>query len=54
MKILIADDQPMIVEDLLDELSTLRPDAMCLGTSNPSEIVSLFKQYSFDIVFFIN
>ncbi len=51
MKILIADDQPMIVEDLLDELSTLRPDAMCLGTSNPSEIVSLFKQYSFDIVF---
>ncbi|MEE3449878.1 MAG: response regulator [Acutalibacteraceae bacterium] len=51
MKILIADDQPMIVEDLLDELSTLRPNAMCLGTSNPSEIVSLFKQYSFDIVF---
>ncbi len=51
MKILIADDQPMIVEDLLDELSHLHPNAMCLGTSNPSEIVPLFKAYAFDIVF---
>ena len=51
MKILIADDQPMVVEDLLDELSHLHPNAMCLGTSNPSEIVPLFKAYAFDIVF---
>ena len=51
MKILIADDQPMIVEDLLDELSNLRPGTMCLGTSSPSEIVSIFKEYIFDIVF---
>lgn len=51
MKILIADDQPTIVEDLLDELSQLRPEAMCLGTSKPSDIIPLFKQYSFDIVF---
>lgn len=51
MKILIADDQPMVVEDLLDELSELSPKAMCLGTSDPSEIISLFKEYSFDIVF---
>ena len=41
----------MIVEDLLDELSHLHPNAMCLGTSNPSEIVPLFKAYAFDIVF---
>lgn len=51
MKILIADDQPTIVEDLLDELSQRRPEAMCLGTSKPSDIIPLFKQYSFDIVF---
>ncbi len=51
MKILIADDQPMIVEDLLDELSHLCPDAMCIGTSDPHEIVPLFNEYLFDIVF---
>ena len=39
MKILIADDQPMIVEDILDELETLFPEAQCVGTSEPSETV---------------
>ncbi len=51
MKILIADDQPMIVEDMLDELQNLYPDAECIGTSEPSEIVSLFGEYRFDVVF---
>jgi len=51
MKILIADDQILIVEDLLDELSTLFPESMCLGTSKPSEIIPMFRKYAFDVVF---
>ncbi len=50
MKILIADDQPMIVEDILDELQTLFPGAECIGTSEPSEIIALFKEHLFDVV----
>jgi DNA-binding LytR/AlgR family response regulator len=50
MKILIADDQPMIVEDILDELQTLFPGAECIGTSEPSEIIALFKEQLFDVV----
>lgn len=41
----------MIVEDLLDELSTLFPESMCLGTSKPSEIIPMFRKYAFDVVF---
>ena len=51
MKILIADDQPAIVEDLIDELSKLRPKAECIGISEPSDIVTLFSERLFDIVF---
>ena len=51
MKILVADDHQFIVEDLKEELSELVPDAMCVGTSDPSEIIPLFDQHRFDIVF---
>ena len=51
MKILVADDQPMIVEDIIDELKNLRPAAICIGTSEPSEIFPLFAEHRFDIVF---
>ena len=51
MKILVADDQPMIVEDIIDELKNLRPAAICIGTSEPSEILPLFAEHRFDIVF---
>lgn len=51
MKILIADDHQMIVEDLKDEISKLLPDALCIGTSEPEEIIPLFEQYRFDVVF---
>ncbi|HBI52191.1 MAG TPA: response regulator receiver protein [Ruminococcaceae bacterium] len=51
MKILIADDHQMIVEDLKDEISKLVPDALCIGTSEPEEIIPLFEQYRFDVVF---
>ncbi len=51
MKILIADDHQFIVEDLKDELAELMPDALCMGTSDPNEILPLFRQHRFDIVF---
>lgn len=51
MKILVADDHDMIVKDILDELSKILPDAMCVGTSEPEEIIPLFKQHRFDVVF---
>lgn len=50
MKILIADDQPMIVEDILDELEKLFPESERVGTSEPSEIIKLFKEHLFDVV----
>ena len=50
MKILVADDQPVIVEDILDEMSKLRPEAQCIGISDPSKIFETFKKHLFDIV----
>ena len=49
MKILIADDHRLIVDDLLDELSRIVPDAMCIGTSDPEQVVPLFDEYGFDV-----
>lgn len=51
MKILIADDHKYIVEDLKDELSELAPEALCIGTTEPDEILPLFEKHLFDIVF---
>jgi two-component SAPR family response regulator len=51
MKILVADDHKFIVDDLLDELSELLPDAKCTGTCDPSEVMPLFHQNLFDVVF---
>ena len=50
MKVLIADDHPMIVDDLIDETEKLLPAAQCTGTSNPSEVLQLFRQNLYDIV----
>jgi len=50
MKILIADDHALIVEDLIDEVKRLIPDAECIGTSNPREITELFAAHQFDVV----
>lgn len=50
MKILIADDHPMIVDDLKDETEHLLPGAVCICTSNPAEILPLFEQHRCDIV----
>ena len=32
MRILVVDDQPLIVDDILDELKGIVPEAECVGT----------------------
>ena len=51
MKILIVDDHKLIVEDLKNELHRLMPDAVCDGTSDPKEVLTLFGKNEYDIVF---
>ena len=51
MKILVADDHQLIVDDILDELSDLVPEAQCIGTNDPSAIPSLVDQHHFDVIF---
>ena len=51
MKILVADDHTFIVDDLIDELKKIYPDAECVGTSDPKQVLSLFDENKFDVVF---
>ena len=51
MKILVADDHQFIVDDLIDELRELVPEAECTGTNDPSGIMELFEKINPDIVF---
>lgn len=51
MNILIADDHQLIIDDLTDELSTIIPEAECVGTTDPDTIPGLFETYRFDVVF---
>lgn len=51
MKILAADDHQLIVDDLLDEISNIIPEAECMGTSDPEEVLPLFEEHGFDVVF---
>ena len=50
MKILVADDHQLIVEDMLDELEDIVPDAECIGTNDPSAILSLVDKHRFDVI----
>ncbi len=50
MKVLIADDNQLIVEDYLDELSKIVPHAQCIGTSRAREVIKLFEAHMFDVV----
>ncbi len=50
MKILIVDDNTLILEDLIDEVSKLYPDAFCVGTGEPEKALELFNKYRFNIV----
>ena len=51
MKILVVDDQSLIVEDIIDELHGIVPEALCLGASDPAEAFRLFELHGFDVVF---
>ena len=51
MKILIADDHQFIVDDLMDEINKLLPDAQCDGTSDPDKIPGLFEKNRYDVIF---
>lgn len=51
MKILVADDQQRIVEDIIFELEDLLPGAKMIGTSEPENIIPLCEKEKFDVVF---
>lgn len=51
MKILVADDHQLIVDDIIDELSEIVPDAECIGTNQPAQILSLVDEQRFDVIF---
>ena len=51
MKILVADDHQLIVDDILDELSEIVPDAECIGTNDPRAILGLVDKHRFDVIF---
>jgi two-component SAPR family response regulator len=50
MKVLIVDDNQLIVDDYLDEVSKIDPEAECIGTSHTEEVVALFRANMFDVV----
>lgn len=51
MKILVVDDHPLIVEDIKDELRGIAPEAECVGTCDPTEVMELFEKWRFDVAF---
>ena len=51
MKILIADDHPLIVEDLKAMIEEILPDAEITGTSEPSGILKLCLKNAFNVIF---
>ena len=51
MKILVADDQRRIVEDIIFELEDIVPGAKLIGISEPDRIIPLNEKEKFDVVF---
>ncbi len=51
MKILIADDHRLIVEDLKAMIRDILPDMEPVGTEDPHEILPLCRQHRFDVIF---
>lgn len=51
MKILVVDDHPLIVEDIIDELKGIVPDAEVTGTSNSLDVKDLCDIHHFDVIF---
>ena len=50
MKVLIVDDNQLIVAEYLDEVSKRAPEAGCIGTGRASEVEGLFRENLFDVV----
>lgn len=50
MKILVVDDHPLIVEDIIDELKEIAPKAECTGTSDPGAVMGLFEKNRYEVV----
>ncbi len=51
MKILVVDDHPLIMEDIMDELKGIVPDAFVTGTSSSAEALGLCDENRFDVIF---
>lgn len=51
MKILVADDHQLIVDDIIDELHDIVPDAECIGTNDAGAILDLVDRHHFDVIF---
>lgn len=51
MNILIVDDHKSIVDEMIEKLGELRPDAKCTGITRPSEVMKLLTERQFNIVF---
>lgn len=51
MNILIADDHPMIVDDIKDELIQIVPKATFTCTTDPMEVLEICEHVIFDVVF---
>ena len=51
MKILVADDHQLIVDDIIDELHGIVPDAECIGTNDAGAILGLVDAHRFDVIF---
>ncbi|MBO4289215.1 MAG: response regulator [Lachnospiraceae bacterium] len=50
MKILVVDDHPLIVEDIIDELKEIAPKAECTGLSDPTEVMPCFREHRHEVV----
>ena len=51
MNILIVDDHKSIVDEMIEKLGDLRPNAVCTGITRPSAVMQLLLEQQFDIVF---
>ena len=50
-KILVADDHQLIVDDIIDELHDIVPEAECIGTNDAGAILGLVDSNRFDVIF---
>ncbi len=50
MRILVVDDHELIMEDIVDEVKTLFPNAHCDGFSSSLEALENFKANPYDVV----